>query len=158
MNVRNDKGTSRAIVNHPQDLKWFDTMPGEQMAVRLHSRQVGGAFTIMEARVPVYSGPPRHYHKDRVEIFEILEGAFRFQCGEEVFDAAPGASIVVPRGVPHTWANVGKETGRILFAFSPGGIDDFFAQIGLTPPEKWTELSANYDTWIIGPPLFAGKL
>jgi len=158
MSVRKHRGTSGAITNHPRDLEWFGTKPGEQMAIRLLSPRVSGAFTILEARVPVFNGPPRHYHKDREEIFEILDGTFRFQCGEEVFDAKPGTSIVVPRGVPHTWANMGKEIGRILFTFSPVGIDGFFAQIGLIPPEEWTRLYEKYDTWIIGPPLFAEEL
>ncbi|WP_397370805.1 cupin domain-containing protein [Paenibacillus glycanilyticus] len=51
-------------------------------------------------------GPPKHFHKEREKIFEILEGTFRFQCGDEVFDVSPGESVVVPRGVPHAWSNV----------------------------------------------------
>ena len=31
-----------AIVGWGENLNWFDTMPGEQMAVCLHSRDVGG--------------------------------------------------------------------------------------------------------------------
>jgi hypothetical protein len=91
----------------------------------------------MEARVLGLSGLPKHYHKEREEIFEILEGIFRFQFGDEEFDVGPGTSAVVPRGVPHTWANMGTETARILFTFAPGGIDDFFILIGRTPPEGW---------------------
>lgn len=155
MNPNNE--TKQVAITHGKDLEWFTTMPGEQMAIRIHSSQVGGAVTIMEARVPALSGPPKHFHKDREEIFEVLEGTFRFHCGDEEFDVTPGTSVVVPRGLPHTWANIGSEAARILFTFAPGGIDDFFTKIGLTPPEGWQELSESYDTWIIGPPLLAGK-
>ncbi|MCM3627066.1 cupin domain-containing protein [Paenibacillus glycanilyticus] len=151
MNQHN--GLQRAVFTHSKDLEWFTTMPGEQMAIRIHSSQVGGAVTIMEARVPFLSGPPKHFHKEREEIFEVLEGTFRFQCGEDDFEVTPGTSVVVPRGVPHAWTNVGTESGRILFTFAPGGIDDVFAKIGLTPPEGWQELCENYDTWIVGPPM-----
>ncbi|MED1791379.1 cupin domain-containing protein [Brevibacillus nitrificans] len=157
MDQKIDQETPRVVVTHAIELEWFDTMPGEQMAIRIHSRQVNGALTVMEARVPGFSGPPQHFHKEREEVFEILEGTFRFQCGDEVFDAKPGTSVVVPRGVPHAWANIGKEIGRILFTFIPGGIDEFFVQIGRTAPNDWAGLSVNYDTWIIGPPLFSDK-
>lgn len=148
-------GAQRAVINYSKDLEWFDTMPGEKMAIRIHSNQVDGAVTSIEARVPAQSGPPKHYHKDREEIFEILEGTFRFQIGDEEFEVTPGTSVVVPRGVPHTWVNIGSEPARILFTFAPGGIDDFFIKIGRTPPQGWQELSESYDTWIIGPPLLA---
>ncbi|WP_269141792.1 hypothetical protein [Nostoc sp. NZL] len=33
------------------------------------------------------------------------------------------------------------------------GIDEFFPQIGQTPPEGWTDLENQYDTSIVGAPL-----
>ncbi|RED52627.1 cupin domain-containing protein [Cohnella lupini] len=148
-----NKALTRAAVTFAKDLEWFDTMPGEQMAIRIHSNQVGGAITVIEARVPALIGPPKHIHKEREEVFEILEGTFRFQCGEEEFEATPGTSVVVPRGVAHAWANVGSEMGRILFTFAPGGIDDFFPEIGRNLLEEIGRLAEQNDTLIVGPPL-----
>lgn len=144
-----------AVVRRGEDLDWFDVMPGERMAVRLHSRDVGGAFTIIESHVPPFTGPPLHVHKEREEIFEVLEGRFRFHCAGEEFDVAPGTTVVVPRNVVHGWMNLGPGRGRILFTFVPGGIDDFFPRIGRTPPEGWVDLSRQHDTWIVGAPLAA---
>jgi mannose-6-phosphate isomerase-like protein (cupin superfamily) len=85
---------SRAVISQADDLTWFDTMPGEQMALGVPSTDVDGAFTIVEARVPAYTGPPLHYHEEREEIFEILEGRFRFHCAGDEFEAvqAPRSS------------------------------------------------------------------
>ena len=98
-------------------------MAGEQMAVRLHSRDVGGAFTIIEAHVPPFIGPPLYFHKEREEIFEVLEGGFRFHCAGEEFDIAPGTTVVVLRSALHGWVNLGPGPGpaRLLFTFVPGG-------------------------------------
>lgn len=148
---------NKPVVNYAKDLLWFDTMPGEQMAVRLHSNQVGGALSIIEACVPSLMGPPKHIHNEREETFEILEGTFRFQVGDEEFDASPGTVVSVPRGVPHAWANVGNDTGRILFIFTPGGIDDFFPEIGRHSLEEIVQLAAENDTVIIGPPMVVNK-
>ncbi|CAI6050765.1 cupin domain-containing protein [Cohnella sp. JJ-181] len=92
---------------------------------------------------------------EREEVFEILEGSFRFQCGGQEFEAAPGTSVVVPRGVPHAWANVGSGMGRILFTFAPGGIDDFFREIGRHSIEEIGPLAEQNDTLIVGPPLLS---
>ncbi|MDZ7951118.1 cupin domain-containing protein [Nostoc sp. DedQUE09] len=144
-----------AIVSRGKDLNWFDTMPGEQMAIRVPSTDVGGAFTILEVRVPAFSGPPLHYHKDREEIFEILEGRFRFHCAGEEFEVGPGTTVVVPRKSVHGFVNLGPGAARMLFIFVPGDIDEFFPQIGQTPPEGWVDLSSQHDTWIVGAPLSA---
>ncbi|SFJ58456.1 Cupin domain-containing protein [Paenibacillus sp. UNC496MF] len=144
---------SNTVVNYAKDLEWFDTMPGEKMTVRLHSNQVDGAMTIIEARVPSLMGPPKHIHNEREETFEILEGTFRFQVGDEEFDATPGTTVRVPRGAAHAWANVGPETGRMLFIFTPGGIDDFFPEIGRHSLEEIIHIASIHDTVIIGPPM-----
>jgi mannose-6-phosphate isomerase-like protein (cupin superfamily) len=149
----NTGSIQRAIVGRGWDMEWFDTMPGERMALRVHSREVGGAFTIVEARVPPLSGPPVHLHKDREEIFEVLDGEFRFRCAGEEFDVTPGTTVVVPRGAEHGWVNLGPRPSWLLFTFVPGGIDDFFAEIGRTSPDNWTELARRHDTWIVGPPI-----
>jgi quercetin dioxygenase-like cupin family protein len=137
------------------DLEWFHTFPGEQMALRVHSRDIDGAFTIIEAHVPPFVGPPLHYHKDREEIFEVLEGKFRFHCAGEEFEASPGTSIVIPRNSVHGWVNLGPEPARLLFTFVPGGIDEFFPLISRTQPDRWGELGQHNDIWPVGKPMAA---
>ncbi|MEP0873466.1 cupin domain-containing protein [Trichocoleus desertorum AS-A10] len=119
----------------------------------MHSKDVNGAFTIIEVDVPPFSGPPLHYHEDREEIFEVLEGRFRFHCAGEEFEVGPGTSVVVPRNTVHGWVNLGPGRARLLGTFVPGGIDEFFPQIGQTPPTGWIDLARQHDTWIVGAPL-----
>jgi mannose-6-phosphate isomerase-like protein (cupin superfamily) len=152
MSIVSIDGTG-AVVGRAEDLVWFDTMPGEQMALRVHSTDVDGAFTIIEAHVPAYTGPPLHYHEDREEIFEILEGRFRFHCAGEEFEAGPGTSVVIPRNSVHGWVNLGPDPARLLFTFVPGGIDDFFPLIGQTPPQGWHALGQRHDIWTVGAPM-----
>jgi len=142
-----------AIVGQSENLDWFDTVPGEQMAIRVHSKDVNGAFTIIEVNVPPFMGPPLHYHQDREEIFEILEGRFRFHVEGKEFEVGPGTLVVVPRNTVHGWVNLGPGRARLLFTFVPGGIDEFFPLISQTPPESWTELGNQNDIWIVGAPL-----
>lgn len=142
-----------ALVARAEDLDWFETMLGEQMAFRVRSGDVGGAFAIVEAHVPPFTGPPLHHHKEREESFEVLEGTFRFHCAGEEFDAGPGTSVVIPRNKVHAWVNVGSRPARLLFTFVPGGIDEFFPMIGTNSPEALLALGQQHDVWIDGPPL-----
>jgi mannose-6-phosphate isomerase-like protein (cupin superfamily) len=144
-----------AVVGRAEDLVWFDTLPGEQMAFLVNSGDVGGAFSVIEVRVPPSTGPPLHYHKEREEIFVVLDGRFRFHCAGEEFEAGPGTSVVVPRNSVHAFVNLGPEPARMMFSFVPGDIDEFFPLIGQTPPEGWLDLGRKYDVWIVGDPMVA---
>jgi quercetin dioxygenase-like cupin family protein len=150
-----DSTKSKAVVGRAEDLVWFDTLPGERMTIRVNSGDVGGAFSVIEAHVPPFTGPPMHYHKEREEIFEVLGGRFRFHCAGEEFEAGPGTSVVVPRNSVHAWVNLGPNPARMLFSFVPGDIDEFFPLIGQTQPEEWTELGRKHDIWIVGDPMVA---
>jgi quercetin dioxygenase-like cupin family protein len=151
----NSSKREAAVVGRPDNREWFDTMLGEQMAFRVNSRDVGGAFTIIEAHVPPLVGPPLHYHQEREEIFEVLEGRFRFHCEGEEFDAIPGTSVVIPRNSVHAWVNTGPEPARLVFTFVPGGIDEFFPLIAKTPPMRWREVAHQHDIWIVGKAMVA---
>jgi len=150
----NDSG---AVVGRAEDVAWFDTMPGERMALGVHCVDVGGAFTIVEADVPAFTGPPLHYHEEREEIFEVLDGRFRFLCAGDEFEAGPGTSVVIPRNSVHGWVNLGAGPARLLFTFVPGGIDDFFPLIGQTPPDRWLDLGREHDIWTVGDPMVADQ-
>lgn len=88
--------------------------------------ETGRSFGIWEEIVQPGWGPPLHVHYGEDEMFYVLEGQIRIWCGEETFEAAPGATVVLPRGFPHRFENVGESAGRILIAVTPGGFESFF--------------------------------
>ncbi len=57
----------------------------------------------------------------------------------------PPHQYVIARRV---WVNLGPGLARLLFTFVPGGIDDFFSEIGRTPHDGWSNLGRRYGTWI----------
>lgn len=108
--------------------------------------------------------PPVHVHNDEDEAFYVLEGAARFRCGTEDFEATPGDSVFVARGTPHAF-RVGPAGARtIMFSTSPllarfmasGGRP---AGEGAPPPASEAELhrvsalAASFDMHVVGPPL-----
>ena len=58
----------------------------------------------------------------------MLEGELMFQRGHELIEAGPGDAVVLPRGIQHGFA-VRSETARVLFACTPGGLEEAFHQV-----------------------------
>lgn len=122
------------------------------------SAATGGAMGMVELRVPIGGGTPMHVHRREEETLHVLEGRFRFWCGERVWTAGEGATAVLPRDVPHAFRNIGDGTGRLLEIITQGGFERFFEQCGareLRPPEDAAELQAlgaEFGLEITGPP------
>ena len=111
---------------------------------------------VLENTFLAKGGPARHLHYEQEEWFYILEGDFQFEVGTQQFHLSPGDSLLAPRRVPHVWAFVGKERGRILVAFTPAGkMEAFFREVtraNAMPPQN-PELWRAHGMELLGPPL-----
>jgi mannose-6-phosphate isomerase-like protein (cupin superfamily) len=126
-----------------------------------------GRVSAAEFLMPAQFGPPLHIHHDEDEILQIIEGSVRIVCGDTNVIAGPGAFAYLPRGVPHTFWVQGDEPARMLAIFTPGGVEQMFADSGEptgsaqlpegngTPPGGLEALTARYNIEHIGPPLGA---
>jgi quercetin dioxygenase-like cupin family protein len=74
--------------------------------------------------------PPPHIHDHEDEAFYVLDGDVELQIGDEVSRIAAGTFAFVPRGTVHRFSCVGERPGRMLIAFTPGGLDQFFRESG----------------------------
>jgi mannose-6-phosphate isomerase-like protein (cupin superfamily) len=62
---------------------------------------------------------PRHIHHHDDEAWYVLEGSLHVQSGENEIEAQAGASVLVPRGTPHTYWNPGPGRLRYLLIMTP---------------------------------------
>lgn len=99
---------------------------GQVMNVKLSSAESGGELTVIEDLIPPKSGPPLHVHGRENETYYVLEGEFEFTCGDDVVRGGTGTFVHAPRGIPHRYYNVADTPGRLLFSFTPAGIEGFF--------------------------------
>ena len=102
-------------------------------------------------------GTPLHLHYSQDEIFQVLEGAYYFQVGEDKFSLGVGDSIFLPRKVPHAWTQV-SEKGKMTVTVQPAGkLEDFFltvASLNHEPnQEEIIKLFSDNDMEVVGPPL-----
>jgi mannose-6-phosphate isomerase-like protein (cupin superfamily) len=120
---------------------------GNEMNVKLGAQQSGGELTVIEDVIPPDSGPPLHVHEKENETYYVLEGEFEFVCGEARVTGGPGTFVFAPRGLPHRYKNIGAAPGRVLFGFTPGGIEAFFAELGAAKelnPQIMVEIAGRY--------------
>ena len=121
------------------------------------TRESNGALFIMENRNMIRGGPPRHVHYEQEEWFYFIEGSddVLMEIGETKLRLKPGDSIFAPRNVPHVWAYLGQQPGRMLFAFTPAArIESFFEEA--TKPDAKVNDPGRFERHgmkLVGPPL-----
>lgn len=122
--------------------------------IRMSAADTGGTFGLLEAEIPAGEGPPLHVHEREEEFFRVLSGRFLFVCGEQRTELTEGGCVLLPRGVPHRFQNVGDTAGRLMVAVTPGGFEGFFAAVEHARPESPAEIdrvAARYGLRFIAP-------
>src|SRR5579885_508730 len=133
---------------------------GNEVRIKISSRDTGGAFTVFEGQTRPLQGPPLHRHPKHNEWWYIVEGEYKFVIdGREVY-ARAGDIVFAPRGSAHTFQNVGTGTGRTLTTVIPGGVDLFFEELETAAPrgripdrEKMVAIFKKHDQELLGPRL-----
>ena len=89
----------------------------------------GHRLGVGEITLAPHDGPPQHRHARHDEGFYVVCGMARFTVGETGYDAAAGTLVMVPPGVPHTFANPTDTTTILLNTFTPDLYVDYFREL-----------------------------
>jgi quercetin dioxygenase-like cupin family protein len=116
---------------------------------KVTSADSGGALAALEVTIPPGTLVKPHNHSREDEFTVVLGGAVGARVGDRVVEAAAGASMVKPRGIPHAMWNVGPEPARVLEVLSPGGLEDYFEELAPAlaariPPAEYDALAERY--------------
>lgn len=101
---------------------------GEEVTILLDGERTDGKLTMWTEVTPRGGGPPPHYHSSENEIFHVIEGRVAFLVNGDWHEVGPGGAAFMPRGVVHTFKNVGDQPSRMLIATTPSGFENFFAR------------------------------
>jgi quercetin dioxygenase-like cupin family protein len=129
---------------------------------KLTSGDSGGTCSAFELSALPQSGPFLHVHHREDEWYYVLSGEFLFKAGETSHNLPAGASIWLPRGIPHVWANTSTSEAKLILVCQPGGFEKFFEEMGnemakvdsSSAQNKMKEVMAKYGMELLGPPLF----
>ena len=101
---------------------------GEEVTILLDGERTGGTLTMWTEITPPDVGPPPHYHSIEDETFHVIEGRVAFLVNGEWHEVGPGGAAFMPRGVVHSFKNVGDQPSRMLLTTTPSGFEKFFAR------------------------------
>jgi mannose-6-phosphate isomerase-like protein (cupin superfamily) len=126
--------------------------------VKLCAADSGGALSAFELVMESGEGPGLHVHSREHELWYVLEGKFRFLLGDALVRQPAGGLAFGPRGIPHTFQNIGAGTGRLLVITAPSGLEDFFLEYdrrasGPYDAEALQEAARAGELNFLGPPL-----
>ena len=121
----------------------------DKITVKVSGEMTNGAYSISEDVTPPGGGAPLHVHRREDEMFYVLEGDYEFQCGDRRFKGSGGATVHLPRDIPHAFKNAGTTTGKFLIFLVPGGMEKVFEEISLMPPgppsiEETNQITMKY--------------
>jgi mannose-6-phosphate isomerase-like protein (cupin superfamily) len=87
-------------------------------------------FALVEHTIaPRTLAAPLHTHRNEDEYSYVVSGRMGAIVGDEVVDAGPGEFVAKPRGIPHAFWNAGDEPAVVLETISPGGFEQYFADL-----------------------------
>lgn len=102
-------------------------------------------------------GTPLHVHNAQDEIFYVIDGSYKFQIGDDLYDLTIGDSIFLPRQVPHGWTQA-SEKGKMTVIVQPAGkLENFFVTMAALDHEpsqqEISKIFSDNDMQVVGPPL-----
>jgi mannose-6-phosphate isomerase-like protein (cupin superfamily) len=158
-------GGGKVVVANPGESRFPYTTSERKwlMPCQLTAEDSGGTLSAFELHALPQSGPARHVHHREDEWYYVLAGDFIFHGGDDQHQLGSGASIWLPRGIPHVWANTSNSEGKLILVCQPGGFEKFFDEMGsamaklpLDSPsndEVMKQVMAKYGMEWLGPPL-----
>lgn len=122
---------------------------------------------VMELTVPPGGSPPLHVHEQLDDSFLLLDGELVIRCGEQTLVARPGAYVVLPHGIPHTFRVTSGTPARMLLVHGDDSFLSFVEALGtpasehVLPPAGEVDLdldalmraSAEHGAPMVGPSL-----
>jgi quercetin dioxygenase-like cupin family protein len=129
--------------------------PGRFAALKLLGAETSGSIMLFEETVPAGTKSLYHLHRDSDEVAWVLDGEITFQIGDEVSVGGPGTCAFFPRNVPHAWKSTGRDTGRVVFLYTPahagGYVEELLHRAGPMNDAERKELRERYRWEILGP-------
>lgn len=137
-----------------QMMKFMGTHPNDVVISR---KDTGDALSVFLFSGFGNAGTPLHVHFHQDEFFYVIDGHYRFVCGEVKTELNAGDTIFLPRNIPHQWLQL-SEAGKLLYAVNPAGtLEDMFKELDemKAPPTEieFTKLLHKHGQKLLGPPL-----
>jgi quercetin dioxygenase-like cupin family protein len=130
---------------------------GWKTTILVGGEQSEGRLAFIECEGVRGDATPLHLHDNEDEVLYVLEGELTVLLGGGELSAPAGATVVLPRGVEHSFV-VESERARVLIVFSPAGFEGLLEEMGQAAEQNGHEIerlvgvAARYSVDFTGPP------
>ena len=104
---------------------------GHISTFKITGKDTDGSYSLMASIIEPDAGVTPHIHSLESEGFYIVQGQMEFLLGDRIVIANAGDFVHSPKGEFHTWKNTGSIPAKVLFFFTPAGIENLFDEIGV---------------------------
>ena len=126
--------------------------------IKVSTNDTDGDIYVFESRRMKEGGPSHHYILNRTNGGMFWQ-EFLIRVGNLTHHAKKGDSVFGPRMVPHSFAKIGPEEGRLLMFFQPAGkMESFFNKLSRGVARNMTEaeqdkMREEHGFKRVGPPI-----
>lgn len=123
---------------------------GGEFIHKVKSGDTNNVFSVIEIITPPGQGVSSHVHEKEDELVYLLQGEIEVTLGDQTMKAVPGVMALLPRGIPHSFVNVGDTHSIIIDTILPGAFDNYFVEMaalyesGEPTQEEVDALSVKY--------------
>ena len=102
---------------------------GHTIKVVIGGEQTEDTYSVFELSVPPNVGPGIHIDNAWDEWWFVAEGTFAFNLNGKQLELSSGGFAHGPKGIPHSFKNVGEATGKLVMVTMPSGLEKFFRNV-----------------------------
>src|SRR5438874_1856875 len=120
---------AQGLVVAPGEGKVFGRSGAWTLVTKAGNDDTRGAYACQEMTVAArFPGVALHVHHHEDEALYVLAGECTARVGEQTYVLAAGAFLLMPRDVPHSFANPTDTETRVLVINSPGAVEQYFEE------------------------------
>jgi mannose-6-phosphate isomerase-like protein (cupin superfamily) len=120
---------SSTTVQAPSKQKQTFSVFDNTITVRVSGEETDDAYSLFELSVPPNVGAGLHIDKDWDEWWHVVEGTFAFTLNGKQIELRAGGFAYGPKGIPHSFKNVGETIGKMVMLTMPSGLEKFFKSV-----------------------------
>ena len=120
---------AEGLVVAPGEGKTYGRAGAWTLVTKAGNDDTRGAYTCQEMTVAArFPGVPLHVHHNEDEAMYVLAGECTARVGERTYTLPTGSFILMPRDIPHNFANPSGAEARVLVISSPGAVERYFEE------------------------------
>ena len=101
------------------------------ITIKLDATATDGRLALLDYKVaPNFEAPQvMHWRTKETQAIYVLQGRIRYFFQDNVVDTEAGTVLHIPEDCSYTWSNPDPRPARMLYVYTPAGLEQFFIDV-----------------------------